>query len=55
MHNETHEKRLFEIHTLINPGLHSDQLDSDRIELAEEHLDDLRNVLAQENESHDPE
>ncbi len=55
MHNESLDKRLFEIHMLINPALHPDQLDPDRIELAEEHLDGLRNDLAGEIEPHDPE
>lgn len=49
---ETLDKQLFHIHTLINTALHPDQLDPDRIEQAEEHLDGLRNVLAGEAVPH---
>jgi len=55
MHNVTLDKRLFEIHNLINPALHPDRPDPERIELAEELLEKLRYDLAQEMEPHDPE
>ena len=55
MTKPTITERLNAIQSLLNPCFHPDQLDPDKIELAEELVNGLINELTQESEQHDPE